>query len=205
MKNITAFLSALIVAAIVGVIGTMVYIDGHKSQNQEQQKAFAGNAEALGQISYLVAGSGNSQDSGLVSATTTRSYLVTTATASSTISGFLGRANRIDINLRAIASSTAARLNWALDTSPNGVDYYPYEFGSFSTTSPPFVLATGDAQYTWSLSTTSATIAACGTNEICKHAVIDNVYAPYYRIRLNVSGSNASVWGMAQVIEPLPN
>lgn len=197
MKNFTAILMGLSIALLAGAVGTLAYLDGHSS-------AVGGSPLAQGQAFYLTPGTGTLQDAGSINATTTKVYLTVGANASSTITGYLDRGNRIDLNIRAVASSSTAVLRYTLDVSPNGVDYYPYQDVALSaTSSPPYPYTVGDVKYLWNLST--STEALCGTNEICKHTVIPNVVSKYFRIRFDVTTAAAAVWAEARVAEPVPN
>lgn len=148
---------------------------------------------------YLNAGTGSVAEAGEPSATTTDIFISTGATASSTIQGQLNRGDQINLFVRALASSSAASLNFVLETSENNVDWYPVDSAT-SSTDLPNVIASGDTKFTWSLAT--STDSNCATNTVCKHITVgSNVYATYFRIRFGITGANAAIHAFAHVRE----
>jgi hypothetical protein len=130
---------------------------------------------------------------------------MTGATASSTITIPILNSSQVEVNLRAVASSSAANLVFAKYYSDDGVDYYPvHEATTTLTAQIPTVIQVGEVLHSWNLSTTSIAIP-CNTNEVCKHITIVPGYGRFLQIRFAVSGANAGVWGSAITKENIPN
>ncbi len=153
-----------------------------------------------GTESFLVSGGALVQP-GQIAATTSKHYFTAAVTASSTLSGYLGRSNQIDLKVRAIASSSAAILRFTVLTSDNNTDFYPIDFAT--TTTPNLSMVTSGAIVSsWSLATsTSGSACAQNINEVCKDITIRNVYSRYFKILISVEGANAAVWAKAFPLE----
>lgn len=188
--------AVLLAAVLLGFYASLAY-----AQNQN----LGGNAFDIKTKFFLSAGSGVSTDAGELSATTTKVYLNVGDAASSTIRGFLGRGDQLDMNLRARASSSASTLIYAIDVSDNGLDWYSLEEVA-TTTSGYRYSGIGESRHFWNMSTSTSPI--CGTNEICRHIVLPGSYSFYgqfFRIRFGVEGNNAAVYGYAFAHEPVQN
>lgn len=200
MKNLTGIVIAILVifgggyGIFVGInkIATPEPIDGRD----------VGGGVSQGQRYYLTAGTGVSTNAGEISATTTKVYLQTTSTASSTISGVFERGDQIDLKMRAIASSSAlASLAIKVYGSDNQLgDWYPVMATSSSISSS---VINGEVALVLPLATSS--INTCGTNEICREITLSGFYSKYFRVVIDVIGSNAAVWGYAVPRESTPN
>ena len=159
----------------------------------------SGSAFSPSQRYYLTAGTGSATESGEISATTTDIFMSTAATASSTIQGQLNRGDQINLFVRGLASSSAANLNWVVETSENNIDWYPVDSAT-STTDLQQVVNVGDTKYNWGLAT--STDSNCATNTVCKHVTIgQDLYANYFRIRFGITGANAAVHAFAHIRE----
>lgn len=208
-NNNAGLISVVALIVVLGVGLFMMKMSDHGTgeapamRNDAQAEASnVGGAYTQGAKYFLTAGSGVATQAGSTEATTTKVFLTTADTASSTITGILNRADQIDLNLRAIGSTTAATLQFAIDTSDNGIDWYPIEEAT-TTTQLPYAHTSGQIQHAWGLSTSSLPI--CATNEVCKHFSLKGVYANYFRIRFSVYGANAAVYGYAVPREIIPN
>ncbi len=170
-------------------------------------RGFAPTADAAANVGptvqgtqyFITAASGVNRQAGSIVATTSKVFLTTADTASSTIAGVLKRGSQIDLDLRAIASTSASVLNLAIETSDNGVDFYPLEEAT-TTSQNPLMMSNGAIAHTWNLSTTSGAVS-CGTNEICKHVSFSNLSGTLFRVRIWVTGANAAAWAKASVPE----
>lgn len=207
METIKNSLVAVCLLGVIVLTGCYSYlvVQQIKSQNPVQN---VGGGYAPVEPYFLTAGSGIASSVGSIgiSATTTnRVFLTNGGVASSTITLPLENADELDVNLRAIASSSASILQMAEYVSDNGLDYYPVDI---ATSTPQTYLSTivssGENPRTWSLST--STSQSCFTNEVCKHIIIPVPgYAKFVQLRFTVTGSNASVWGYAVPRRYVPN
>lgn len=152
---------------------------------------------------FLTPSASNSRDQGAISvtATTTKVYLNTTDTASSTITGNFDKGNQLDLFVVAVGSSSAATLRFVQEYSSNAIDWYPTSQATGVEISPLSTTVT-ESPYTFSLSTTTNPVPG---NSVLEHFVLRGSSGKYFRIRFGVTGANASVFGYASVQEATPN
>lgn len=212
MKNLTSIVIAIVVA-FSGSYAAFVGIN--RLASPEDSDVSVGGGVTQGQRYYITAGTGLSTHAGDPSASTTKVYLQSTATgaASSTITGVMERADSIDLNIRAIASSSAANLVFVREFSDNKYDWYAFDEATTTVANAiPIGHDSTNILHSWNLSTT--TQLPCGggysqpsatSTEVCKHIELKGGYAKYFRIKFWVTGANASVWAYAVPRESVPN
>lgn len=204
MKNLISLVIAVVVSFTV-MYGVYVGINKIASPDEYGNEAVGGGV-TQGQRYYLTAGTGIATADGNTEATTTKVFLLTTAggAASSTITGIMERADQIDVVLRAIGSSTASNIIFVRQFSNDNIDWYSMDEATTTNANTIGVVHnTNDVNHIWNLSTSSQLI--CGTNEVCKHIVLKDGYAKYFRLKFKVTGANAAVWGYAVPRENTPN
>ncbi len=184
-----AFILCVALMAIGAMWATHTFVPTAEAQNTAAP--FMAGTE-----SFLVSPSGTNVAAGRIEATTTKHSLLTT-TASSTLSGYLGRADQIDLKLRAIASSSLASLRYSVFVSDNNIDFYPIDTAT-TTTQNPQLVTSGTIVNTWNLSTsTSGSQCSGNAAEVCKDITIRNIYSKYFKIHISVEGASAAVWAKA--------
>ena len=206
MKNLIAII--IWIAAAAAIVGGCWYLYDSVGRIVTGNSQNVGGGYAGVEQYFLTAGAGTATSAGIQninSTTTARVFLTTTAAASSTITVPFENADELDINMRAIASSSAAALLFTLYTSDNLVDLYPMNIATGSpTTYNQSVMNVGEASYVWPLAT--STVPICFANEVCKHIVIPTPgYARYLIVKYGITGANASVWGYATPRRFVPN
>lgn len=162
---------------------------------QAVQHVRAGASTAYGGASYLSAGTGAVTVPGQLTSTSTVTFLKTTDTASSTITGSMQGSTNLAVNFLAVASSTSALFNIAVDTSEDLIDWYPVDISALTATNEA-ALNGVDGIWPWTPGVTART---------GKTIVFPGVAGKYYRVRVGVGAANASLWAMARPIVPIPN
>ena len=146
---------------------------------------------------YYLSTTGGTFEAGEKSATTTEVFIATTNTATTTITGFTGRASTIDLNLQLTASTTATKLRWFVSFSPNNIDWYKEDCSSVDST----ILVTHGASacvHEW----TPADAVASTTR---KNVTIGAAQAKFFKVDFGVSGANGALWAQAIPKEDTPN
>lgn len=140
---------------------------------------------------------------GQASATTTRTFLSTAATASTTVLGALNNATRLAINVQSTGSSSAATLEFSVDFSDDNIDF----FGQDTATTTSIVGAnviphpTVEVKHHWNVATTSVT-----GNKVGRTFVLEDLpAAKYYRVRFGTWGANQSIWAKVVPTTEIPN
>ena len=117
--------------------------------------------------------------------TSTPDYLVADGVATTTYTGFdISRAEEIDLNLWVNASSSASQLEYWLEFSDDGIDYYREDINSVS-----------GSVITHNSSTTTRkwAIGAAGIHR--KNIGPIEVNAKYMKIMVGATGANLDFWG----------
>ena len=177
MKNFIIGLSVFLAVLIVGLIVASLTINSQHTVRVE-----------LGGRDYLTRAFLNDQV-----ATSTKGDLANTylklGFASSTLETSTDNIDQIDLNLWVVASSTSAKVNWNLEFSHNGDDW----FGEDGLTVTSDVLVThgsNQLMHTW----TSGKTATNTTN-----ITITPVASKFMRVNFN--SSNAQSWIWAELIK----
>lgn len=188
LKGFT-IVEALIVVLIVALLGFAFWY------SKQPAAPTGGGFTVSGQQYHITAATGVKQRDGEIEATTTVAYLQTGDTATSSITAFGGRATSADFDLVATASSTASRILYTLQFSPNGDDWYNEDCSSVTSD----VLVTHGAApctHTWTPGTTALSY---------KNFSISGIQSKWFKVKISVTGANASVYGTAVLNEPTPN
>jgi len=135
----------------------------------------------LGTISYTqIPINGNSS-------TSSTTYLKADGVATTSYAGLdISRADEIDLNLYADASSTASQLEFWLEFSYDGIDYYREDINSVSGS----VITHNDGNST---TTRKWAIGASGIHR--KNIGPINVNAKYMKVMVGATGDNLAFWG----------
>lgn len=137
---------------------------------------------------------------GEASATTTVLYF-STASATSTITGYIGRADKIDLSLLEVASTTSTAWLYTVQFSHNYVsstgngDWFNEDCSSISSNT----LVTHGATaciHSWTPGTTAT---------LKKNIGIGATQAKWFRVNVWASAAGGSLWGQAIPSEPTPN
>lgn len=189
MKNILLIGSAILATLMAGFA---LYLQ----VNSPVQANTLGGGFSLDQAYYLTPGSGVASQAGETMATTSVSFLKTTDTASSTISGFVGRANSIDLYMITTAStSNTTKYQFSLQYSHNNIDWYNEDCSSVDST----ILVTHGASGCIHEFTPSS------TSRSGKNISLGIPQAKYFKINFGVVGANGSLWAIVVPREENPN
>ena len=207
MKNILTI--AIWVAVAGAVIGGCWYLyDSIGRVASEKYAPVAQNVGGAGfsidQAYYLAsAGTGSgfaTTTPGEASATTTVTYFLPSS-ATTTITGFTGRADQIDLNLLAVASSTATVWLYTVQFSPNYVsstgngDWYNEDCSTI-TSNTVITHGASACSHTW-------TPGTAVTQK--KNFSIGTTQSKWFRINFSVNGAGGSLHAQAIPRDVVPN
>lgn len=204
MKNIAAI--AIWIALALGVIGGCWYLYDAVAQIAAPQTSqnVGGAGFSIDQAYYLAsAGTGAgfaTTTPGEASASTTISYFLPSS-ATTTITGFSGRATTIDLNLLEVASSTSSVWIYTVQFSPNYVsatgngDWYNEDCSTI-TSNTVITHGAGACTHTWTPNTTAT---------VKKNIGIGTAQSKWFRINIQVTGAGGSLYAQAIPREVVPN
>lgn len=178
---------------IIGVAVLLAFVEGDQLPNLK------GGFSQGGNFYIESAGAGSAIDAGDVNATTTKAYLVTTATASTTVVGSLGRADRLVLNVQSMGSTSAATLNFTIDVSNDKIDWFVFDQATSTSNSPTLHQAIQPV-HTWTVATTSESGVHARRSFTFK-----DLAGKYFRIRFGTTGANQAIWVNAIPLENTPN
>lgn len=190
-ENILTIITSVLLFAIVTLGGFY----GVLNQKLQQAKTTGGFGFSSDQ-SFLITRGTATIKAGDPQATTTVVYLKTNDTASSTIIGYAGSADKVDLNLQAVASTSGTSvLQIFTYTSPNRIDWYKGDCYNVAST----VLVT----HSPSACIGSWTITGGGTQTL--NVALGDVQSKYFKVDFGVTGANASLWAEARPRDLTPN
>ncbi len=190
-ENILTILTSVILSAIVMLGGFY----GVLNQKLQEVKTVGGGFSS-DQSFTIVPGSSATQKAGDPQASSSVIYLGVGNTASSSIIGYAGLADKVDLNMQAVASTSGtSKLQIFVFTSPNKIDWYKADCFSVAST----VLVTHSA----TACINEWTITGSGTQTL--NIPLGDVQSKYFKVNFGVTGANASLWAEARPRDVTPN
>lgn len=196
----------VLVAIILGAVGGCRYLYDAvgRAATPVQPVLLSGAGFSIDQAYYLASqstGAGYATTTpGEASASTTITYFLPSS-ATTTITGFTGRADSIDLNLNEVASSTATNWLYTVQFSPNYTsatdngDWYNEDCSSITSN----VVITHGATaciHTWTPGTTA---------NLKKNIGIGTSQQKWFRVNIWVTGAGGSMYAQAIPRDVTPN
>lgn len=185
----------LLTVCILGTLSVLlISVKMPNLQQTYEMERTGGGASVLNKF-YLTSNVGGSTQSGEISATTTRTYMKSTQSASSTLVAYTERAESLETNLTAEASTTATIYAWSYQSSDDGITWYEKSCAA-DTSNVLQTYGPGACIHSWTPGTTATST---------KSVTISTLGSKYTRVKFGTMSANGALHVLGITKEQNPN